>query len=56
VRKIIWMMSVSVDGYMEKPNREIDRTSPPLAGAGAFLEGRVTYELTACHDSSVINL
>ena len=24
MRKIIWMMSVSVDGYMEGPNREID--------------------------------
>ena len=24
VRKIIWTMSVSVDGYMEGPNREID--------------------------------
>jgi hypothetical protein len=24
VRKIIWMMSVSVDGYMEGPNREIE--------------------------------
>ena len=24
MRKIVWMMSVSVDGYMEGPNREID--------------------------------
>jgi dihydrofolate reductase len=55
VRKIIWMMSVSVDGYMEGPNREIDwhmvddelhrHMNGWLARAGGFLEGRVTYEL-----------
>ena len=55
MRKIVWMMSVSVDGYMEGPNREIDwhmvddelhcHMNDWLAGAGAFLEGRVTYEL-----------
>ncbi len=55
MRKIVWMMSVSVDGYMEGPNREIDwhmvddelhgHMNAWLAGAGAFLEGRVTYEL-----------
>lgn len=49
------MMSVSVDGYMEGPSREIDwhmvddelhrHMNGWLAGAGAFLEGRVTYEL-----------
>ena len=66
MRKIIWMMSVSVDGYMEGPNREIDwhmvddelhqHMNGWLAGAGGFLEGRVTYELmeefwpTADHD------
>jgi dihydrofolate reductase len=66
VRKIIWMMSVSVDGYMEGPNREIDwhmvddelhqHMNGWLARAGGFLEGRVTYELmeefwpTADHD------
>jgi dihydrofolate reductase len=57
VRKIIWMMSVSVDGYMEGPNREIDwhlvddelhgHMNGWLAGAGGFLEGRLTYELMA---------
>jgi dihydrofolate reductase len=55
VRKIIWMMSVSVDGYMEGPAREIDwhmvdeelhrHMNGWLARAGGFLEGRVTYEL-----------
>src|SRR3977135_2721266 len=49
------MMSVSVDGYMEGPNREIDcrmvadaahrHRNGRLAGAGACLEGRVPYEL-----------
>jgi dihydrofolate reductase len=57
VRTIIWMMSVSVDGYMEGPNGEIDwhmvddelfgHLNGWLAGAGGFLEGRVTYELMA---------
>jgi dihydrofolate reductase len=57
VRKIIWMMSVSIDGYMEGPNREIDwhmvddelhrHFNGWMAGAGGFLEGRVTYELMA---------
>ena len=57
MRKIIWTMSVSVDGYMEGPSREIDwhmvddelfrHLNGWLAGAGDFLEGRVTYELMA---------
>ena len=57
VRKLIWMISVSVDGYMEGPGREIDwhmvdeelfaHLTGWLAGAGGFLEGRVTYELMA---------
>lgn len=57
MRKLIWMMSVSVDGYMEGPNRDIDwhmvddelfgHLNGWLAGAGGFLEGRVTYELMA---------
>jgi dihydrofolate reductase len=57
VRKLIWVISVSVDGYMEGPNREIDwhmvddelhrHFNGWLADAGGFLEGRVTYELMA---------
>lgn len=57
MRKIIWVMSVSVDGYMEGPNRELDwhmvddelhrHFNGWLADAGGFLEGRVTYELMA---------
>lgn len=57
LRKLVWMMSVSVDGYMEGPNREIDwhmvddelhrHLNGWLAEAGGFLEGRVTYELMA---------
>src|SRR6202023_3379042 len=53
MRKIVWMMSVSVDGYMEGPNREIDwhmvddelhrHMNGGLAGAGAFLEGGAPY-------------
>lgn len=55
MRKIIWTMSVSFDGYMEGPNREIDwhmvdeelhrHMNDWLARAGGFLGGRVTYEL-----------
>jgi len=51
------MISVSVDGYMEGPNRELDwhlvddelhrHFNEELSTAGAFLEGRVTYELMA---------
>ena len=57
MRKIILMMSVSLDGFMEGPNREIDwhlvddelhrHFNQELAAMGAFLEGRVTYELMA---------
>ncbi|MFJ9583142.1 dihydrofolate reductase family protein [Streptomyces acidicola] len=55
MRKIILMMSVSLDGYIEGPNREIDwhmvddelhtHFNEQLATMGAFLDGRVTYEL-----------
>ena len=51
------MMSLSVDGYFEGPNRELDwqmvddelhrHFNEWLAAAGAFLDGRVTYELMA---------
>ena len=57
MRRLIWLMSVSVDGYMEGPNREIgwhqvddelhSHLNGWLAHAGGFLEGRVTYELMA---------
>jgi dihydrofolate reductase len=57
MRRIIWMISVSVDGYMEGRNHEIDwhmvddelfrHLNGWLAGVGGFLEGRVTYELMA---------
>src|ERR1700716_810876 len=50
-------MSVSLDGYIEGPNREIDwhlvddelhrHFNDRLKGMGAFLSGRVTYELMA---------
>ena len=51
------MMSVSLDGYIEGPNRQIDwhlvddelhhHFNEQLRGMGAFLDGRVTYELMA---------
>lgn len=57
MRKIVFTMSVSLDGYFEGPDREIDwhMVDDELAGhfndwlglAGAFLDGRVTYELMA---------
>jgi dihydrofolate reductase len=57
VRKIIFMMSVSVDGFFEGPNHELDwqtvddelhrHFNQQLGAMGAFLDGRVTYELMA---------
>jgi dihydrofolate reductase len=57
MRKIILFMSVSVDGFIEGPNREIDwhvvddelhsHFNEQLRAMGAFLSGRVTYELMA---------
>jgi dihydrofolate reductase len=56
-RKVVVMLSVSLDGFIEGPNREIDwhrvddelhaHFNEQLAAMGAFLEGRVTYELMA---------
>jgi dihydrofolate reductase len=57
MRKIILMMSVSVDGFIEGPNREIDwhmvddelhrHFNEQAAAMGGFLSGRVTHELMA---------
>lgn len=57
MRRIILMMSVSVDGCFEGPNRELDwhrvddelhqHFNEVLAASGAFLDGRVTHELMA---------
>jgi dihydrofolate reductase len=57
VRKIVLFMSVSVDGFFEGVNRDIDwhrvdnelhtHLNEVLADMGAFLDGRVTYELMA---------
>jgi dihydrofolate reductase len=55
--KIIWMMSVSLDGYMEGPEHDLDwqivddelhqHFNDELRTMAAFCEGRVTYELMA---------
>ncbi|WP_149826468.1 dihydrofolate reductase family protein [Streptomyces tailanensis] len=57
MRKIVLITSVSLDGYMEGPNRELDwplvddelhtHFNDLLRGMGALIEGRVTYELMA---------
>lgn len=57
MRRIVLMMSVSLDGYMEGPGREIDwhlvddelhrHFNEQLRVMGGFLMGRVTYELMA---------
>ncbi|MFE9094002.1 dihydrofolate reductase family protein [Streptomyces sp. NPDC007264] len=57
MRKIVLMMSMSLDGYIEGPHREIDwhqvddelhrHFNDVLAEMGAFLDGRVTYQLMA---------
>lgn len=57
MRKIILVMSVSLDGFIEGPNHELDwhmvddelhrHFNEQLGAMGAFLSGRVTYELMA---------
>jgi dihydrofolate reductase len=57
MRKIILMMSVSLDGFFEGPDRQLDwqlvdaelhgHFNEWLGASGAFLDGRVTYELMA---------
>jgi dihydrofolate reductase len=57
MRQIILMMSVSLDGFFEGPDRELDwhlvddelhrHFNEQLGSMGAFLDGRVTYELMA---------
>jgi dihydrofolate reductase len=57
MRKIILMMSVSLDGFIEGPNRELDwhlvddelhaHFNQELGAMSAFLHGRVMYELMA---------
>jgi dihydrofolate reductase len=59
MRKIIFMMSVSVDGYFEGPDHDLrwqlideevhHHFNEWLATAGGFLDGRVTYELMASY-------
>jgi dihydrofolate reductase len=57
MRKIVLMMSVSLDGFMEGPDREIDwhmvddelhrHFNDVLKAMGGFLDGRVTHQLMA---------
>ena len=57
MRKIILMMPVSADGFIEGPERELDwhkadselhrHFNEQLSAMGAFLTGRVTCELMA---------
>jgi dihydrofolate reductase len=57
MRKIILMMSVSLDGFFEGPERQLDwhlvddelhrHFNEQLSAMGAFLDGRVSYELMA---------
>lgn len=57
MRRIVLMMSISVDGFIEGPQREIDwhvvddelhwHFNTVLGAMSAFLSGRVTHELMA---------
>lgn len=59
MRKVILMMSVSLDGFMEGPDRELDRHlvndelhrhfNDDLRAMGGILDGRVTHQLMADH-------
>jgi dihydrofolate reductase len=57
MRRIVLWMGVSLDGFIEGPNRELDwhmvddelhgHVNEELSAMGAFLHGRVMYELMA---------
>jgi dihydrofolate reductase len=57
MRRIVLMMSVSIDGFIEGPERQIDwhlvddelhsHFNEELKTMGGFLTGRVTHELMA---------
>jgi len=57
MRKIVLMMSVSLDGFFEGPDHDLgwhmvddelhSHFNEELAAMGAFLDGRVSYELMA---------
>ncbi|WP_393097546.1 dihydrofolate reductase family protein [Streptomyces sp. LN325] len=59
MRKIVLMMSVSLDGYIEGPHGEIDwhrvdaelhrHFNEEISRFGALLDGRVTHELMAAY-------
>ncbi|MER5380978.1 dihydrofolate reductase family protein [Streptomyces sp. NPDC002688] len=59
MRKIVLMSSVSLDGFIEGPNKEIDwhrvdgelhqHFNDEVRGFGALLSGRVTHELMAAY-------
>lgn len=56
---VVFHIGVSIDGFFEGPNREIDwhcvdeelheHMNAVLARSGAFLQGRVTHQLMADH-------
>jgi dihydrofolate reductase len=57
MRKLFWQINATLDGFIEGPNRELDwhmvddelhgHFNEQLSAMGAFLSGRVTYELMA---------
>jgi dihydrofolate reductase len=57
MRDVVLFSSISIDGFMEAPNRDISwhrideevhqYFNEYLSGMGAFLSGRVTYEMMA---------
>src|SRR3954471_8290897 len=59
MRKIVLQMSMSLDGYMEGPNRELDwhmvdeelhrHFNEQLGAMSAFLGGRVDHEMMAAY-------
>ena len=61
MRKLFWQMSVTLDGFMEGPNHELDDTAgfqdqdfdryatEMLKSIDGMLIGRRTYELFSCY-------
>ncbi|HEU5002408.1 MAG TPA: dihydrofolate reductase family protein [Actinomycetota bacterium] len=57
MRRLVWMMSVSLDGFIAGPNGELDwqlvdeelhrEFNHVVASSGAMLEGRVMHEMMA---------
>ena len=59
MRQVVWMMSISLDGYIAGPGGDLswnrvddefhEHVNEVIAGMGAFLDGRVIHEMMAAY-------